>query len=357
MRRTTGSAKNCRDRANGIPKRSNLLNGVSASGASKSRGILEHVDETPPTPLGTVDRAVSFVQNLPRDAIAWLLGLAALGFASARVLVASGGDAETLKYLVQSLDVKALILATLLPFTSTVLTWLFIVSLLVSTSWGVEPKRTIRSRITENWITIVLLLLAVFFTMPLGWLVGNTLAFLIIAVMGLIGWAGRKWCGPLYNRILSLLGTLIAGVGLIVLIVAPFWLAGIWLPEENLTLRHGSDKGYVISSDEGWTKYMDEDKEIQIVPSSSVVKRKPNETQAWYYQTLFRLLVHQLRQHGLRAPEYAANSGTHRSELVTAGLSTWEWLPVRNPDIDNAGCITGYNAKSLGAVPIPLRRP
>lgn len=101
------------------------------------RAILLHVNETSPAPSGIVKREAAFV----REHIAWVVGLAALVFASARMLVASGGNAEMLKSLVQDLNVTALVLATLLPFTSTVLFWIFIVSLLVSVGRKIESRK------------------------------------------------------------------------------------------------------------------------------------------------------------------------------------------------------------------------
>lgn len=115
---------------------------------------------------------------------------------------------------------------------------------------------------------------------------------MIITFMSVVGWVGNiKIFKGRPRKVINLLGALIGGAALIAIIIAPFSLAGIWLPKEKITVGGGSVKGYVLSTDERWTKYLDEDKQIHIVPSPSVTQRQPtNGTQAWYHQTLVRLL-------------------------------------------------------------------
>ncbi len=126
--------------------------------------------------------------------------------------------------------------------------------------------------------------------MPLGYLVTNVAACLIIALMGTIGTFAHKWPKPLRTAT-DLAGTLIAAAILTALVVAPFKLAGIWLPKESVTVTgQPSAIGYVLSSDEAWTKYMDEGKQIHIATTDSVARRDVvNKTPAWYHQTLNEL--------------------------------------------------------------------
>jgi hypothetical protein len=225
------------------------------------------------------------------DHVAWILGLAALLFACARVVVAAGGNTETLKSLMQDLNVTALVGATLLPFTSTVLFWCLIFRLLflIGKKMG-KDKEPLSPHITEIILAWGLTLLVIWFTMPLIYLVANIGVVVLIGIMGFLGWVGEKlsnWVKTLFD----LAGTIIVALLLISVVVALFKFAGVWLPNERIKVAGQHPViGYVLSSDANWTKYMDEGKHICIVPSKSVTQREEvNESQDWYRQTLNQL--------------------------------------------------------------------
>jgi hypothetical protein len=227
------------------------------------------------------------------DHVAWILGLAALLFACARVVVAAGGNTETLKSLMQDLNVTALVGATLLPFTSTALFWCLIFRLLflVGKKIGEDREReSLSPHITEIILTWGLTLLVIWFTMPLIYLVANVGVVVLIAIMGFLGWLGEK-LPKSAGTVLDLAGTIIVAVLLIAVVVALFRFAGVWLPKERITVAGQHPViGYVLSGDQNWTKYLDEGKHICIVPSKSVTQREEvNESQAWYRQTINQL--------------------------------------------------------------------
>ena len=74
---------------------------------------------------------------------AWLIGLLPVVYAGSRILVVSRGNTETMRALVQDLDVTALVLATLLPVWSTVALWWFI-------SWAAN----VSNRNKKNYVNL-----------------------------------------------------------------------------------------------------------------------------------------------------------------------------------------------------------
>jgi hypothetical protein len=229
-----------------------------------------------PTPIDEIKRGASFA----RDHLLWVLGLIPLVFAGLRVIVASGGNAETLKSLVQDLDVTALALATLLPFFSTVLLWCFFIAM------GIDSERTKKKSKTVWLFFGSIVLIVVWVTMPLSYLLANMAALFglfVIATAAEAEFAKSRW--PIVRKLLVGFGAIVVPI---VIISAPFVLAGVWLPREQITITGQSDVlGYVLSSDMRWTKYMDENDKIHIVASSAVVQRESaDDTRAWYHQTL-----------------------------------------------------------------------
>jgi hypothetical protein len=236
------------------------------------------------TALSIVERGASFV----REHTIWALSFAALLFASARILVASGGNAETLKSLVQNLDVTALVLATLLPFATTILLWL-VIFLAVNSILGKEA--TPPARKTEIVLAAVITFVVIWFTMSLGYLITNIIAFLAIVIMGLIGsWADKR---VKLRRISGTLGAVIAAAVIVLLIIVPFRIPGIWLPKEIITMTGQplAATGYVLSSDEHWITYMDVDHRVQLVKAELVTNRQSiDESKIWYHRTMNELL-------------------------------------------------------------------
>lgn len=216
--------------------------------------------------------------------LARVLALLALLFACARVLIASNGNVETLKSLVQDLDVTTLVLATLLPFTGTVVLWTLIVRIL-------STKGRDLISVTEYIATFGITALLLCFTMPLGQLVANGVALLLFAIMVGVGSCAAKLPRKFERAttVIDVLGAALFGLILVGTVVAPFIFAGRWLPKECITIvGQRSEAGYVLSSDESWTKFMDDDRNIHIVDSKSVLRRDLiEETPVWYHQSIW----------------------------------------------------------------------
>lgn len=239
-----------------------------------------------PTPVAEIERGADFV----REHLVWFLGLLPLLIACLRVLVASGGNTETLKALVQSLNVTALVLATLLPFASTVIVWALFVSALSKKRRSAANIKKGSGNIIGKWFAFIAAALMVWFTMPINYVVANISAVVVIVLFAIVS--------GLASRISKILVGL-TGIGVLVLLVlAPFVVAGIWLPSEHIKIkaetRDGSvirpeslQAGFVLSSDEVWTKYMDWDKRVHIVRSDDVLERQIDDIErSWWHRSL-----------------------------------------------------------------------
>jgi hypothetical protein len=228
--------------------------------------------EQQPTPIDEIERGASFA----RSHLIWILGLVPLAFAGLRVIVASGGNAETLKSLVQDLDVTALVLASFLPFFGSVLFWFFLIVAITSKGRNTTSK--------SGWLFMTsIVVVVVWVTMPLSYLLTNIAFVFSILLMALASHLTTRW--PIVKK--TLVG--IASIVIVFAIIsAPFVLAGMWLPKERITITGQSPViGYMLSSDMRWTKYMDENDKIHIVASSAVLERESvDDTRAWYQQTL-----------------------------------------------------------------------
>lgn len=226
-----------------------------------------------PTVLQEIERDTSFIQQ---NAL-WLLGIAPLIYACFRIIVVSGGNSESLKALVQDLDVKALVLATLLPFLTTALFWVFIFA-------------STLSRLNTNkrglFLVSIIALPMIYYTMPLAYLLANITALVVFLIITILSGLTRR--RPFIGNALAV-GVALAGIAFFVL--APFSLAGMWLPKERITIGEDAVVGYILSDDGNWTKYMDNQNKVHIVPSTHLVQRETmNDNPVWYNDSLSALL-------------------------------------------------------------------
>lgn len=264
----------------------------------------------------------------------WLWGtLIPVLLAATRLMVVSGGDPETLRSLVQNLNITALVLATVLPLASTVLTILafFMVvqvhdvrknrafaqqwsaqqqspaqqhgltqeQALALEQWVAQQKvlaqqhewtdqqlveqlQALAQRPATPWASAVALVLIIFaidvFAMPMLYVLINVgivvaLALFTIATRKSLQTEGRLAKARGFFRIAAVVVAIIlVGVPLV------FWIAlsGVWLPKERLTIN-GSSTGvvYVLSSDDQWTKYLDDGHQVHIVSTRDVTYREP----------------------------------------------------------------------------------
>jgi len=237
------------------------------------------------TTVTEIARGASFV----REHLVWFLGLLPLLFACFRVLIASGGNTETLKALVQNLDVTSLALATLLPFASSAMFWVNIVMLVGGTSKRSDPTQG-KSKSGGKFLFFVATCTVIWLTMPVGYLIANSVVLALILLFAVL------------SRLSSTLGKALAGLTAIamvlVVIIAPFAFAGMWLPSEQIRIKSSARDGqstapddvytgFVLSSDEVWTKFMDWEKQIFIVRSDTVLNRAVEAgKRSWWHRSL-----------------------------------------------------------------------
>jgi hypothetical protein len=206
----------------------------------------------------------------------WVIGLVPILFACLHLMIVARGDPETLRSLVQNLNVTALILATALPLGSTAVTWIFLFFVLTVIS---RPRGQREG--SNPWATCLLLfgLTAVvdFFAMPASY---GAINLAILAVLILYMVVGRfrshlpKSLESKLTKFFSASGRAFA----LLFILGPLliWLcfSGVWLPQERLNVN-GRDISptYVLSMDERWTKYMDSNHKVHIVATPDIRER------------------------------------------------------------------------------------
>lgn len=206
----------------------------------------------------------------------WVWGLAPVLFAALKVLVVSHGDPEALRALVQDLNVTALVLATVLPFGAVIaaLATLTIV-MRARTSGGQSPSSGPVLVVALLITTIGLLVWAT----PV-WQFGAVIGFVAVAVLLYFGfrrigqWAQRTRPNgvPGMPVIVSVLVVILA------LLAGPFVYliggSGMWLPQERITvLGKTTSTVYVLSSDDRWTRYMDEGRKVHLVSTADITGR------------------------------------------------------------------------------------
>lgn len=214
----------------------------------------------------------------------WALGLVPVVFACLHIMIVSRGDAQTLRSLVQNLNVTALVLAIVLPLGSTILLWVFLAVLGATT-------QTPKDRRKNAWQTTIILGLitafVAFFAMPVHYLIVNAVILAIFLLFTLASrWTLTRtgwWVAPARKFF-----TASAFVWALIFLIGPLmiWLGflGVWMPQERLSLTTGSlEPVYVLSEDERWTKYMDDDHKVHIVPTRDVKSRQmvASPTSSW----------------------------------------------------------------------------
>ena len=211
---------------------------------------------------------------------AWLIGLLPVVYAGSRILVVSRGNTETMRALVQDLDVTALVLATLLPVWSTVALWWFI-SWAANVSNRNKKKLDIRPGATSGYLLLpaIVVLVLTLETMPAAYLIGNFAFLLVLVVCGSIARLTGNQRVKAAAAASVALSLIVALTGVVVLLVLGFGQTN-WLPRENVTVAgNPPTPGDVVSSDVRWTRILDEDGTIEVVPSADVTARQSIDEQ------------------------------------------------------------------------------
>lgn len=223
-----------------------------------------------------------------RGNIVWVIGLTPFLLVALRLLIESGGNLETLKALAQNLDIVAISLTSLLPVVGAILlfwAWMFVMAA------QAEQKGVPKGK--SGGVGAVLAVFAVptliFIAVPLNLLL---LMLAIIAVLVLyVVLKDAKGFGCLVS--LALLVVILAVP--ILTLLAPLFYAGMWLPREEVLIDKGRVvvQGYVVASDEAWTKILDHDnRDLLIYKTEDVSKRVqlPDERR-WGDKTALELLL------------------------------------------------------------------
>ena len=205
----------------------------------------------------------------------WVLGLIPIILACLHLMIVARGNAETLRSLVQNLNITALVLATTLPLGSTILTWWFFFSFLVKVG---RPKPLRK----PGWvlsITVLAIFVAFvdFFAMPLPYGAINLAIFAMLRVC-VIAVAVTPALSRKFADRARKVGTGMARIWALVFLIGPLviWLGflGVWLPQKRLTVGATDiEPVYVLSYDDHWMKYMDGAHKVHVVPTKDVTSR------------------------------------------------------------------------------------
>lgn len=199
-----------------------------------------------------------------------VFGVLPIALCSMRVMVLARGDYNSLRMLVQNLDVKALVLATLLPIGGTILFWtqfaIFIFAAAKDTS---EQYK----RLLVTWFICLLpiTIIALWAATSKRQLVINIVILVVFLSAIVVG----SWTQGALRTLLVWLCALAMVGGLLWGFVSVVTQSDLWVPFERIALEGGSVvEGYVLSVDEEWTRYMDSrDRSIHIVHTDKVKTR------------------------------------------------------------------------------------
>lgn len=202
-------------------------------------------------------QAQEWVQDNPVVAISSI----SLAIAGIRLLAVSGGNTQVLQTLVQTLDIPALVTATLLPIVPNIIV---IVYLMYWDNQFTKPKdeRTKHS----DWViySSILIVGTLLFLVPIILLASYILFFIFIQIKR---YGARRQ------------GMTLSGVSFQMIIIPPILIAissnsSLWLPPETITFDTAKQQtAYVLASDVRWTTLLLSEKSVAVVPSSKITAR------------------------------------------------------------------------------------
>lgn len=213
----------------------------------------------------------------------WVWGLIAVGVVALRIGIVSRGNPETALALLQNLNVSATVLATLQPFLAiavVVMACYAVMNYVKHQNAAPDPKWAGPSgRYLQRYLLATIIV--VVFAAALAYYSMSRRAFL-----GLLGLIGLVTALSLLRRckrpvVFWLASGLYFVVILGVLTVGSWKFVSqdrLWLPKERIVTGGWWDTGivYVLSSDEVWTKYLDEEtRTVRAIPTSDVKARYP----------------------------------------------------------------------------------
>ncbi|MGE2833888.1 hypothetical protein [Mycobacterium sp. SMC-4] len=226
----------------------------------------------------------------------WLLGLVPVTLVALQILIAAKGDPNTLRSLVQNLNITAIFLATVLPFALVVLAFLCLSVALTELS---SCRRMRASDPMNPALASALTRLGGAFALGL---LGTALSvatmptILFVTTLAICTtWLGLYMGGDSKHRFTTLFQAIVPVYLFAVMAAGVVFVltSGMWLPREQLTFgRAQTGAVYVLSSDSEWTKYLDEaTNSVEIVSTKYVTKREimPDDDN-WTNQTVAELI-------------------------------------------------------------------
>lgn len=211
----------------------------------------------------------------------WVWGLVAVGVVALRIGIVSRGNPDTALALLQNLNVSATVLATLVPFLAIAVVLMAcyaVVNYMKHQNAAPEPKwagssgRYLQRYLLATTILVVFAAAVAYYSMSRTafWGLGGLIA--LVAVLSALRRCKRPaifWPATgVY--VLVILGVLTVGSWKFVS------QDRLWLPRERIVTGGWWDIGvvYVLSSDEVWTKYLDDKtRTVRVIPTSNVKAR------------------------------------------------------------------------------------
>ncbi|WNG80180.1 hypothetical protein C6A86_018210 [Mycobacterium sp. ITM-2016-00316] len=192
-------------------------------------------------------------------------------FCAMRVLVVSEGDPNTLRVLVQNLDLKTLVLATILPLGGTVVFWIQVTLWLFAYAGVTKPEY--RRLVKAAFFCLLPITGAiVWVAMPRGQLL-VCVGLLVVALLTVV--AHQQMAEGKPRDRVTALGGMVFIVTVVALLISFVSNDTLWLPWETIEVKgRPTVDGYVLSSDGEWTRFMVSlDRTIHVVRTSEVKSR------------------------------------------------------------------------------------
>ena len=229
----------------------------------------------------------------PAELTIWQWTLVPVILACIPVLIASRGDSDTARALLQNLNVPAIFIATILPLLAAAAVVLFAMAVIVVIDQfrnRDQPEQQVKGRnewqrsLGSSLILFVFAGIFLWFAMP--WrsvlITGGVVGVLIVVF-------AVKWLNTKLDTLFTKIGGVYVATLILVAIAITLAQTGVWLPRERLALgwfRTGTV--YVLSSDDRWTKYVDDaTRQVHIVKTETITQRDAvhDDKNNWLNQT------------------------------------------------------------------------
>ena len=214
----------------------------------------------------------------------WAWSLIAVGIVALRILIVSGGNPETAFALLQNLNVTAIVLATLSPFLAVLVAffgWIAVGNYVRRYKDAPEPKWAGEAGQGLSMYALVIIILGVLLAALVYYAKFPTK--ILWALVGL--WVVLRilrLCARIKSPVIFVISNLLRAIVVLASVIGATWLVmtqdRVWLPKEKLVIGGWWDIGvaYVLSSDEVWTKYLDDEtRTVRVIPTKDVKARYP----------------------------------------------------------------------------------